>query len=87
MGVRYYLALSAEADHRGRHHPDLTEVATSGPWVIFEVADAPMVEPLANEPAVTTAERAPARLALPRRRTTTVAAPAPALDWFQDPAR
>ena len=29
-------------------------MATSGPWTVFEVADAPLVEPLANQPAVLT---------------------------------
>ena len=52
MGVRYYMATSDNAVAQARSHPDLTEVASSGPWVIFEVADSPLVEPLANEPAV-----------------------------------
>ena len=52
MGVRYYLATSAQATTAARAHPDLTELATSGPWVIFEVADSELVEPLENEPAV-----------------------------------
>lgn len=51
-GIRYYLASSVQATTAARAHPDLTEIATSGPWVVFEVADAPLVEPLANEPAV-----------------------------------
>jgi len=51
-GIRYYLATSVQATTAAREHPDLTEIATSGPWVVFEVADAPLVEPLANEPAV-----------------------------------
>jgi hypothetical protein len=52
MGVRYYLATSAQATTAARSHPDLEELATSGPWVIFEVADSPLVEGLENEPAV-----------------------------------
>ena len=52
MGVRYYIATSAQATTAARGHPDLTELATSGPWVIFEVADSELVEPLENEPAV-----------------------------------
>jgi len=52
MGVRYYLATSAQATTAARTHPDLTELETSGPWVIFEVADSALVEPLENEPAV-----------------------------------
>ncbi len=52
MGVRYYLATSVEATTAARGHPDLTELTTSGPWVIFEVADSGLVEPLDHEPAV-----------------------------------
>jgi hypothetical protein len=52
MGVRYYLATSAQATTAARAHPDLTELTTSGPWVIFEVADSALVEPLEHEPAV-----------------------------------
>jgi hypothetical protein len=35
-----------------REDEGLTEIATSGPWVIFEVADSEIVSPLENEPAV-----------------------------------
>jgi hypothetical protein len=52
MGVRYYLATSSQATTAARAHPDLTELATSGPWVIFQVADSSLVEALDNEPAV-----------------------------------
>jgi hypothetical protein len=54
LGVRYYLATSDLATRSGRAHPDLAEVATSGPWTIFEVADAPLVEALSHEPVVRT---------------------------------
>ena len=52
MGVRYYMATSPNAIGAARGNPELTEVAASGPWVIFEVADSELVEALANEPAV-----------------------------------
>jgi hypothetical protein len=52
LGVRYYMATSDQAIAAARQHPDLSEVATSGPWVVFRVADSGLVEPLANEPAV-----------------------------------
>jgi hypothetical protein len=52
MGVRYYMATSPNAIGAARSNPELTEVAASGPWVIFEVADSEVVEPLDNEPAV-----------------------------------
>jgi hypothetical protein len=52
MGVRYYMAFSAEALAAATQHPDLTEIASSGPWVVYEVADAELVAPLDYEPAV-----------------------------------
>lgn len=54
LGVKYYMAISDQAIKAAGEHPALTEVATSGPWVIFEVADSELVEPLDNQPAVWT---------------------------------
>jgi hypothetical protein len=52
LGVRYYMATSDMAVQAASAHPDLTKVAESGPWVVFEVANAPLVQPLLNEPVV-----------------------------------
>ena len=52
MGVKYYMATSDQAISAARSHPDLTEVVTTGPWVVFEVAGSELVEGLDNEPAV-----------------------------------
>ncbi len=52
MGVRYYLAFSAEAVAQARAVSDLVEVAQSGPWVVFAVLDSPRVEGLAELPVV-----------------------------------
>jgi hypothetical protein len=52
LGVKYYMATSQQAIDAARQEPRLTEVAQSPPWVVFEVADSELVEPLANEPAV-----------------------------------
>jgi hypothetical protein len=52
MGVKYYMATSDNAIAQARTSPELTEVATSGPWVVFEVADSEIVSSLENEPAV-----------------------------------
>jgi hypothetical protein len=46
------MATSDNAIGQARSNADLTEVATSGPWVVFEVADSDVVTPLANQPAV-----------------------------------
>ncbi len=52
LGVKYYMAFSPAALKEARQQPDLTEIATSGPWAIFEVADSAIVTPLTNEPVV-----------------------------------
>ncbi|MGH3370663.1 MAG: hypothetical protein ACRDPR_11740, partial [Nocardioidaceae bacterium] len=54
MGVKYYMATSDNAIAAARQQPDLTEIAVSVPWVVFEVADSEVVEPVANQPAVVT---------------------------------
>ena len=52
LGVKYYMAFSPAAVKEARQQKNLTEIATSGPWVIFEVADSDIVTPLTNEPVV-----------------------------------
>jgi hypothetical protein len=54
FGVKYYMAISDGMISLGRKNPSLTEVATSGPWVVFEVADSALATPLDNQPAVLT---------------------------------
>jgi fumarate reductase subunit C len=54
LGVRYYMAISDRMIGFAGDHPSLTEVAASGPWRVYEVADSALVTPLANEPAVLT---------------------------------
>jgi hypothetical protein len=56
-------------------NPELTEVATSGSWHIYEVSDTALVVPLANEPAVLD------DIATPRDWIDVNAA------WYQDPSR
>jgi hypothetical protein len=52
LGVRYYLAFSDQAVTAAEGHPDLTEVAASPPWHVYEISDADLVEPLQYEPAI-----------------------------------
>lgn len=52
MGVKYYLAFSPEVIEQADRNPDLTPVAESAPWKVYEVADSEIVEPLSFEPAV-----------------------------------
>ena len=54
LGVEYYLTTSQTARDQAEDVDDLTEVASSGPWTVFEVAGAELVSPLANLPAVVT---------------------------------
>jgi phosphomannomutase len=54
LGVRYYMAISPTMIDYARSNASLTEVATSGPWVVFEVTGSELVTPLQNEPAVLT---------------------------------
>lgn len=52
LGVKYYMASTAKTIGEAAQHPDLTEVAVSGPWHVYEVADAELVAPLTYEPVV-----------------------------------
>lgn len=52
LGVRYYLAYNPEIVAQADVHPDLTLIATSGPWHVYEVADVTLVSPLATQPVV-----------------------------------
>jgi len=67
FGVKYYMAVSPEAVAAASAHPDLTRIASSGPWSVsyddgpkertwevYEVADAELVEGLDYEPVVAT---------------------------------
>ena len=52
LGVKYSMAISTPMIDLARSNRDLTEVASSGPWVMFQVANSELVTPLQNEPAV-----------------------------------
>ena len=65
MGVRYYMALSPEAQAGARLHPDLRLVESVGPfpvtyenqvqqrtWEVYEVRDSALVTPLQHAPVV-----------------------------------
>lgn len=54
LGVKYYMAISEQMIAFGRSNSSLRQVAVSGPWVVFEVADSALIEPLDNDPAVLT---------------------------------
>ncbi|MDY7102868.1 MAG: 6-pyruvoyl-tetrahydropterin synthase-related protein [Actinomycetota bacterium] len=79
MGVRYYMTYTSEdspnAVEEARAHPDLTELDTSGPWTVFEVAGSPLVEGLDHEPAVLTDVHATGEEWLE-----------PSVEWYNDPS-
>ncbi len=52
LGIRYYMAWTDQAVAQAAANPDLTEIATSGPWRIYQVANSGIVEPLAVQPVV-----------------------------------
>ena len=54
LGVKYYLASTQNAVDQASRHPDLEEIAVSGPWHVYEVADAATVAPLDYQPVVAT---------------------------------
>jgi hypothetical protein len=82
MGARYYLATSVQATTAARAHPDLTELTTSGPWVVFEVADSALVEPLENEPAVLEGQRHNQHEWICDRRNADDKCDGPAVRWY-----
>ena len=52
FGVRYYVSFTPEAKVEADRWPELTEVTATGPFSIYEVADAPLVEAATFQPAV-----------------------------------
>jgi len=86
MGVRYYLSTSAQATTAARAHPDLTELATSGPWVIFQVADSDLVVPLDNQPAVLDGVDDAQADWICRTKDDKGKCAGPAVAWYMDPS-
>ena len=52
LGVRYYLAYQPDIVAKAEANRDLTEVAVSGPWHVYQVADTELVTPLKTQPVV-----------------------------------
>jgi hypothetical protein len=56
LGIRYYLAVTPEAQREAAelvaNDGGLTEIATSGPWKMYEVSGSDIVVPLDTEPVV-----------------------------------
>ncbi|MGI8662925.1 MAG: hypothetical protein ACR2LQ_06905 [Acidimicrobiales bacterium] len=89
LGVRYYVASTPGAIQAAQHHPELTEIAASGPWHIFQIAGTDLVSPLRNEPAVV-ADHAQGLgwvYGDSSPHTSTVKANGPAVTWYLDPSK
>ena len=89
MGVRYFLAASTTVEAAAANDPNLTEVASSGPWrtsyngealdttwKVYKVSDSSLVRPLANRPVVWSGVSPSQSSWL-----------APAVAWYDDPTR
>jgi hypothetical protein len=89
LGVRYFMASSTTVQAAASADPSLKQVATSGPWSsstagvtttttwkIYQVLKSPLVEALANKPAVQVGIKATQSSWLP-----------PSEAWYDDPSR
>jgi hypothetical protein len=83
--VRYYLTTSVQATQAARNSADLTELATSGPWTIFLVADSELVAALDNEPAVLDGVDDHQEDWICRSTTEDDKCDGPAVRWFTNP--
>ena len=52
LGVKYFMGFTSEAIAQASQQEELTEVARSGPWVVYRVANSDVVTPLAMQPVV-----------------------------------
>jgi hypothetical protein len=96
LGVRYYLASTKAAVDAAAAHPDLREIAFTGAWHVYEIADSALVVPLANEPAVVTTHNAgldwtygtsDPHSAPKDDQGRAIQANGPAMSWYLDPTR
>ena len=52
LGVKYFMGFTSEAIAQASQQEGLIEVARSGPWVVYRVANSDVVTPLAMQPVV-----------------------------------
>jgi len=75
LGVKYFMGFTPEAVAQASLQEGLTEVARSGPWVVYRVANSDVVTPLATQPVVANISSSN-----PRERWLEVGT-----SWFQHP--
>ena len=73
LGVRYVMVFTEAARNQADAQPELTKVASSGPWNIYAVEDTDLVVPLAFQPVVVNG-----RSGDPRERNLELG-----MSWFQ----
>lgn len=56
LGVRYYMAFTAEAINQANLQAALVKIAESGPWSIYQVAQSDLVVPMATQPVIVKSE-------------------------------
>jgi hypothetical protein len=93
LGVKYYMAISNKMKDFADQNSSLTQVAESGPWIVYQVADAELVTGLVNEPAVVTNINTPLpqdflapRGDEPAKKKTGSPWQFTAMDWYTDPS-
>jgi hypothetical protein len=87
LGVRYYMASSTTATAAAATHPRLTEIASSGPWTIYEVDRSDIVQPLRRRPAVMDGVGHGQHDWICRTVDRDDRCSGPAIEWFNDPGR
>ena len=75
LGVRYYMAFTAEAIDQANMQAALVKVAQSGPWVIYKVENSDLVVPLSVQPVIVTS-----KVGDPKERWLEIGT-----SWFQHP--
>jgi len=75
LGVKYFMGFTPEAIAQASQQEGLIEVARSGPWVVYRVANSDVVTPLATQPVVANISSSN-----PRERWLEVGT-----SWFQQP--
>ena len=75
LGVRYYMAFTAEAINQANMQAALVKVAQSGPWVIYKVEKSDLVVPMSVQPVIVTS-----KIGDPKERWLEIGT-----SWFQHP--
>ena len=94
LGVKYFVAETPAVEQQANADPDLTLVASTGPWTsdyngvashttwkVYRVKDSPLVTPLRNDPVVLSGVTPS-----PSSWLGTAAHEGPALAWYTDPS-